>query len=70
MSRLVFLSLIIAGAFLGTVVPFYLAPYGFYNNFPVLTELYGLWFLLSVILIVTGIFYYTSARKAAMRKQM
>jgi hypothetical protein len=67
-AELVFLLLITLGLFLGTVVPFYLAPYGFYNGLDILTELYGLWFFLCIVLVGTGIIYYIFERRATTRK--
>jgi hypothetical protein len=66
MARLI-LALLATTAFLVTAVPFYLAPWSFYNSYSLLTTLMPLMFLLSGVLSVGGILYYIFQRKTEKR---
>jgi len=66
MARLI-LALLATAAFLVAAVPFYLAPWSFYNGYPLLTTLMPLMFLLSGVLSVGGILYHIFQRKTEKR---
>ena len=60
---------LVTAIFLGLAIPFYLAPYGFYNGFPWLTSFVPIGIVLAAGLAIVGILYYFLEKTNASKRK-
>ncbi|MGI0011811.1 MAG: hypothetical protein ACREAE_10485 [Nitrosopumilaceae archaeon] len=61
--KFIVIIFLITSIFFGIILPFFLAPFGFYNGLPGMTTFVPISLVLSIGLAIAGIFYHFYEKK-------